>query len=142
MVARRHARQADRRFRILERLDEQRLVVTSASTTATGAPAAAPLAPGLRPLGRWTFAAVAVVSFGGPLALAALYAPQAVDEVTSSAGLAAAIAPLVFAIPLFIWMRYSRDIAGPGGLYAFVEAAAGRSVARVHGVLWLASYAL
>ena len=90
----------------------------------------------------WPFAAAAVVSFGGPLALAALYGPQAVDEVTSSAGLVALIAPLVFAIPLVIWLRYSRDIAGPGGLYAFVEAAAGRRTARVHGVLWVTSYAL
>lgn len=83
-----------------------------------------------------------MVSFGGPLALAALYGPQAVDEVTSSAGFVAVIAPLVFAIPLVIWLRYSRDIAGPGGLYAFVEAAAGRSMARVQGLLWVTSYAL
>jgi amino acid transporter len=83
-----------------------------------------------------------VVSFGGPLALAALYGPQAVDEVTSSAGLVALIAPLVFAIPLVIWLRYSRDLAGSGGLYTFVEAAAGRRLAGVHGVLWVTSYAL
>jgi amino acid transporter len=85
---------------------------------------------------------VVVVSFGGPLALAALYAPQAVDDVTSSAGLVALAAPLLFAIPLVIWLGYSRDIAGSGGLYSFVEAAAGRPVARVQATLWVFSYAL
>ena len=39
-------------------------------------------------------------------------------------------------------MRYSREIAGPGGLYGFVEAAAGQRVARVQGALWVFSYAL
>lgn len=116
--------------------------MTSAATADAGAPAAAPQAPGLHPLSPWWFAAVAVVSFGGPLALAALYAPLAVEDVTSAAGFAAALAPVIFAIPLIVWMRYSREIAGPGGLYGFVEAAAGQRVARVQGALWVFSYAL
>ena len=67
--------------------------MTSAATADAGAPAAAPQAPGLHPLSPWWFAAVAVVSFGGPLALAALYAPLAVDDVTSAAGFASVLAP-------------------------------------------------
>ena len=116
--------------------------MTTATTADAGAPAADSPAPGLRLLTGWQFAAIAVVSFGGPLALGALYAPQAVDDVTSAAGFAALLAPVIFAIPMVIWLGYSRGIAGPGGLYAFVEAAAGRRVAQVQGALWVFSYAL
>ena len=116
--------------------------MTSAATADAGAPAASPKAPGLQSLSPWWFAAAAVVSFGGPLALAALYAPLAVDDVTSAAGFVTLLAPVIFAIPLLVWLRYSREIAGPGGLYGFVEAAAGQKVARVHGALWVFSYAL
>jgi hypothetical protein len=41
-----------------------------------------------RPIGGWAFAGVAVTSFGGPLALAALYAPSIVADASASAGLA------------------------------------------------------
>ncbi len=41
-----------------------------------------------RPIGQWAFAGVAVVSLGGPLALAALYAPSIAGGASSSAGLA------------------------------------------------------
>jgi hypothetical protein len=117
-------------------------LVVTADATAVEAPAVTSTQPGLPPLNGRQFAAIAVVSFGGPLALAALYAPQAVDDVSSATGFVALLAPVIFAIPLVIWLRYSRDIAGSGGLYAFVEAAAGHRVARVQGGLWIISYAL
>src|SRR5439155_21091805 len=75
-------------------------------------------------------------------ALAALYAPGAISDVTGSAGSVAVLGSLVFLAPLAIWLRYSRDIAGAGGLYSFVEAAAGRRVALVQAGLWAASYTL
>ena len=90
----------------------------------------------------WGFTGVAVTSFGGPLALAALYAPGIVTGVTASAGLAMVAAVVVFAFPLAIWLGYSRQVASSGGLYSFVEAAAGRRVAMVQAVLWIVSYLL
>jgi hypothetical protein len=85
---------------------------------------------------------VALAAFGGPLALAALYAPGAVEDVTRSGGLVAVVAAVAFLAPLAVWLRYSRDIASPGGLTAFVEAAAGRWIALVQAALWVASYTL
>ena len=108
---------------------------------ATGTTAGrAPCTPTARPASAWAFAGVAVTSFGGPLALAALYAPGIVAGAASvSAGLAMVAAVAVFAFPLAIWLRYARHISGPGGLYAFVEAAAGRRVALVQAGLWIVS---
>ncbi len=94
------------------------------------------------PVGSWAFLAVTVVSLGGPLALAALYAPTIVADASESAGLAMLGAVVVFVAPLLVWLRYSRHIASPGGLYAFVEAAAGHRVALVHAGLWTVSYVL
>ena len=88
------------------------------------------------------FAAVAVVSFGGPLALAALYGPQAVGDLSSGGTLAATAGAVVFVLPLWIWLRYSREVHGPGGLSAFVRAAAGPRVAVVQAVVWTVSYLL
>lgn len=85
---------------------------------------------------------VAVASFGGPLALAGLYAPQSVDEVTGSAGWVGIAAVVAFAAVLAIWLRFTRDVTGPGGLAAFVEAAAGRRAALAHAAVWTGSYAL
>ena len=85
---------------------------------------------------------VAVAAFGGPLALAALYAPGAVEDVTNSGGLVTIVATVVFIAPLVVWLRYARDISSSGGLTAYVEAAAGRPVALVQGALWVGSYAL
>jgi amino acid transporter len=93
-------------------------------------------------LGQGGFLAVSIVSFGGPLALAALYVPGIVDDVTGSAGLVTVIAPILFAFPVLIWFRYAREIASSGGLFAFVEAAAGRRVALVQGAIWTVSYLL
>jgi amino acid transporter len=95
-----------------------------------------------RLVSEWAFAGVAVTSFGGPLALAALYAPGIVDGASASAGLAMVAAVVVFAFPLVIWLRYSRQINGSGGLYSFVEAAAGRQVALAQAGLWIVSYLL
>jgi hypothetical protein len=94
------------------------------------------------PIGRWGFTAVAVVSLGGPLALAALYAPSIASGAASSAGFAMIAAAVAFGFPLAIWFGYARHISSSGGLYAFTEAAAGRRVALVQAGLWALSYLL
>jgi amino acid transporter len=89
------------------------------------------------------FAGFAVSSVGGPLALAALYLPDAVGgRAISSMGLTVLAGAALFAAPLLIWWRYSGEIASDGGLYAFVERAAGRRVALVQGCIWTFSYFL
>jgi hypothetical protein len=93
-------------------------------------------------IGPWRFAAVAVCSFGGPLALAALAAPSGVSDASASAGLATLAAAALFVPALVIWLRYSKEVGGPGGLYGFVEAAAGRRVALAQAGLWTVSYLL
>jgi hypothetical protein len=102
--------------------------------------------PGLtgepRPVGQWAFAGVAVTSLGGPLALAALYAPTIVPAASQSAGLAMVASAAVFMAPLWIWLSYAREIQSAGGLYAFTEAAAGRRVALLQAGLWALSYML
>ncbi len=95
-----------------------------------------------RPIGRWAFAGFAITSFGGPLALAALIAPGAVADASSSAGLATLAAAVVFLAPLAIWLRYARHVHSAGGLYAFVEAAAGRRLALAQAAIWTVSYLL
>ena len=52
------------------------------------------------------------------------------------------IAAAVFAAPLVLWLVYSRRVVSPGGLTAFVEAAAGRPAALVHGWIWALAYFL
>ena len=95
-----------------------------------------------RPIGPWGFLAFALASFGGPLALAGLSAPGLAADASDSAGLAMVAAVVVFAIPIWIWLRYARHISSSGGLYTFVEAAAGRRVALVQAALWIFSYLL
>ena len=51
-------------------------------------------------------------------------------------------AAVVFCAPLAIWLRFSREIAGAGGLYTFVEAAVGRRVALLQAAVWAFSYLL
>jgi hypothetical protein len=85
---------------------------------------------------------VAIASFGGPLALAALSAPGIVGDAADSAGFTMIVAAVVFVVPLAIWLRYSRHVASAGGLYAFVEAAAGRKVALAQAAVWTVSYVL
>jgi amino acid transporter len=95
-----------------------------------------------RPVGQWAFAGVAVTSLGGPLALAALYAPSIAGGAASSAGLAMVAAAVVFGFPLAIWFGYARHVSSSGGLYSFTEAAAGRKVALAQAALWALSYLL
>jgi hypothetical protein len=85
---------------------------------------------------------VAVAAFGGPLALAALYAPSIAGGAASSAGLTMVAAAVAFAFPLAIWLGYSRQVSSSGGLYAFTEAAAGRQLALTQASLWALSYLL
>src|SRR3954447_17434129 len=106
-----------------------------APTTGDNEQARASLSPGLLLL-------AALAAFGGPLALAALYAPGAVEDVTGSGGLIVVVATVAFVAPLVVWLRFARDIASPGGLTAFVEAAVGRRIALVQAALWVASYTL
>jgi amino acid transporter len=94
------------------------------------------------PIGSWAFIGVAVTSFGGPLALAALIVPGVVEDASASSGLAILAALVVFGVPLAIWLRYSQHVASSGGLYAFVEAAAGRKVALAQAAIWTVSYLL
>jgi amino acid transporter len=101
----------------------------------------APLGPA-RPIGQWAYTGVAVTALGGPLALAALYAPSIAGGAASSAGLAMVAAAVVFGFPLAIWFGYARHISSSGGLYSFTEAAAGRRVALVQAGLWALSYLL
>jgi hypothetical protein len=104
--------------------------------------ALSPLLGPARPLGPWALAGVAVASFGGPLALAALNAPLIAGGAISSAGLSMVLAVAAFGFPLAIWFGYARHISSAGGLYAFTEAAAGRRVALVQACVWAFSYLL
>jgi amino acid transporter len=110
-------------------------------TRPEGGALAPPLGPA-RPLGPWALAGVAVASFGGPLALAALNAPLIAGGALSSAGLSMVLAAAAFGFPLAVWFGYARHISSSGGLYAFTEAAAGRRVALVQACVWAFSYLL
>jgi amino acid transporter len=74
--------------------------------------------------------------------LIALYTPTTLDGAASSAGVTVLLSSLLFALPLGIWYAYSDRIASNGGLYAFVEAAAGPRLARVQAAFWIISYFL
>lgn len=87
------------------------------------------------------FVAFGVVATGGPLALVALYVPGAVSA-SRSLGLVGVLAAVLFVVPVAIWYRYSSHMASSGGLFSFVEAAAGRPVAFVQGGIWIVSYFL
>jgi hypothetical protein len=86
------------------------------------------------------FAGFAVASIGGPLALAVIYVPGAADM--RSAGLVTLLGALLYAAPLLVWVRFSRDVVSPAGLAGFVEAAAGRRLALVQAAVWAFSYFL
>jgi hypothetical protein len=113
----------------------------AAGAAATTGAAAAPRGA-VRPIGQWAYAGVAVTSFGGPLALAALYAPSIAGGAPESAGLAVVLAAAMFALPLAVWLGYARHVSSSGGLYAFTEAAVGRRIALVQAALWALSYLL
>ena len=88
------------------------------------------------------FVGFAIASIGGPLALANFLPGTAGDEAIGSAGLVVVLAVAVFAAPLTLWLVYSRRVVSPGGLTAFVDAAAGRPAALVHGWIWSLAYFL
>src|SRR5207244_6593168 len=88
------------------------------------------------------FVGFAIASIGGPLALANFLPGTAGDEAIGSSGLVVALAVTVFAAPLTLWLVYSRRVVSPGGLTAFVDAAAGRPAALVHGWIWSLAYFL
>ena len=99
-----------------------------------GAPAAAGLPAPL-------LTGFAIASIGGPVALLS-FLPGAAGQADTSAGLVALLALAVFAVPLAIWVAFSGRIASAGGLSSFVEAAAGRAAAVVHGWIWALAYFL
>jgi len=110
------------------------------SESGTGAPTADGRAGGgFSPL---LFVGLAIASIGGPLALVNLLPGAAGDDGIESAGLVVLLALAVFAAPLTIWLVYSRRIVSPGGLTAFVDAAAGRRIALVQGWIWAFAYFL
>ena len=88
------------------------------------------------------FVGVAIASIGGPLALLNFLPGTAGDDGIKSAGLVVALAVAVFAAPLTLWLVYSRRVVSPGGLTAFVDAAAGRPVALAQGWIWAFAYFL
>jgi amino acid transporter len=94
------------------------------------------------PIGELPFLGVVLTSLGGPLALAALYVPTIVADVSGSSGFVALAGSVAFAVPLLVWLRYARHIAGAGGLYEYAVAAVGRRTALLQAGLWIASYAL
>jgi hypothetical protein len=85
----------------------------------------------------------AIASIGGPFALVYQLLPGAIGSAgMPSVGLVLLLALVLFAFPLVVWWRFSGRVTSAGGLYAFVEAAAGRTAARVHGAIWIVSYFL
>jgi hypothetical protein len=94
-----------------------------------------------KPISPLLFTGFAIASIGGPLALPT-FLPGTAGEGADSAGLVVVLALAVFAVPLGIWLAYSGRIVSPGGLTAFVAAAAGRRAALVHGWIWALAYFL
>ncbi|HMK98211.1 MAG TPA: hypothetical protein VK425_11735 [Acidimicrobiales bacterium] len=88
------------------------------------------------------FYGLAIASVGGPLALITIFLPNTLADVSSSAGLLVLLGALAFVFPTAVWYRFARSVASSGGLYSFVEHAAGTTVARLHGAIWVVSYFL
>jgi amino acid transporter len=84
----------------------------------------------------------ALATFGGPLALTAVFAPGVAGPSVPSLGLATLIGGAAFALPIYVWWAYSERISSAGGLVAFVREAAGTRVAIVMGIAWTISYFL
>jgi amino acid transporter len=87
------------------------------------------------------FLGFGIASIGGPIALVS-FLPGAAGDALDSAGLVVVLALAVFAAPLGIWLAFSRRVVSPGGLSAFVGAAAGRRTAVAHGWIWSLAYFL
>jgi len=94
-----------------------------------------------KPLSPLLFTGFAIASIGGPLALPT-FLPGTAGDAADSAALVVLLALGVFAVPLGIWLVYSGQVVSPGGLTAFVAAAAGRRTALVHGWIWALAYFL
>jgi amino acid transporter len=94
------------------------------------------------PISLVLFIGLTIAATGGPLALAALYEVNVLGDAYRSAGLVGLLGPMLFVPALVVWLRYSEEITQAGGLYSFVEAAAGRRVAQVQAGLWILSYGL
>jgi hypothetical protein len=103
---------------------------------ATSAGVAAPRVPPA------LFVGLTVAATGGPLALAAIYVPGVLGDARGSSGLVVLLGAAMFVPALGVWLLYSREVAGPGGLYGFVRVAVGRPVALVQAALWVLSYLL
>jgi amino acid transporter len=88
------------------------------------------------------FVGLTVAATGGPLSLAAALVPSVLGDAQRSSGLVAVLGAVLFLPALLIWLRYSQAIASAGGLYSFVEVAAGRRVAQVQAALWIISYGM
>jgi hypothetical protein len=84
----------------------------------------------------------ALATFGGPLALTALYAPRVAGPSLPSVGLATLLGAAAFALPIYVWWRYSERVSSAGGLVAFVREAAGSRLAIAAGAVWALSYFL
>jgi len=100
---------------------------------------------GGRPFGRSMRAPVfygLALGSTAPLALVAVFLPGVLGGLRASATLAGVVGAAAFLGPLLVWRRYAAEIASAGGLYAYVERAAGTNVARVHGAIWIVSYFL
>ena len=69
-----------------------------------------------------------------------IYVPGAADM--RSAGLLTVLGAALYALPLAVWLHYSKEIVSAGGLAAFVEAAVGRRAALVQAAIWSFSYFL
>jgi hypothetical protein len=91
---------------------------------------------------RGVFYGFCVATIGGPLALSALYVPGIVAGGSVPAWAATIAGIGLFAAPLTIWLRYSERVVSSGGLFSFVEAAAGRRLAYLQGGIWIVSYFL
>jgi hypothetical protein len=94
-----------------------------------------------KPVSPLLFTGFAIASIGGPLALPSFF-PGTAGDAADSAALVVLLALAVFAVPLGIWLAYSGRVVSPGGLTAFVAAAAGRRTALVHGWIWALAYFL
>jgi hypothetical protein len=94
-----------------------------------------------RPGGILTFG-FALATFGGPLALTAVFAPGVAGPSLTSIGLATLVGSAAFALPIYVWWRYSEHVSSAGGLVAFVREAAGTRLAIVMGIAWAISYFL
>ena len=71
-----------------------------------------------------------------------LYVPTTGRDALQSAGLISLIASFLFLAPLIVWYSYSERLASAGGLFAFVESAAGPHLARIQAAFWILSYGL